>query len=80
MVSREFAKGCLLGILVEPGLCMSWSVCLFFFPLFHTQPRRSFGIWDGERDFGLHRNVNVERRIVVYVVSGLGTSGGIYSL
>lgn len=51
----------------------------FFSPLFHTQPRRSFGIWDGERGFGLHRNVN-EERIVVYVVSGLGTSGGIYSL
>ena len=26
MVSREFAKGCLLGILVELGLCMSWSL------------------------------------------------------
>ena len=34
MVFREFAKGCLLGILVEPGLCMSWSVCLFFFLYF----------------------------------------------
>ena len=46
MVSREFAKGCLLGILVELGLCMSWSVCLFFFFffLFRTEPRRSFGV------------------------------------
>ena len=47
MVSREFAKGCLLGILVELGLCMSWSVFLFFFFfffLFRTEPRRSFGI------------------------------------
>ena len=36
MVSREFAKGCLLGILVEVGLCMSWSVCLFFFFSYFT--------------------------------------------
>ena len=36
MVSREFAKGCLLGILVELGLCMSWSVCLFFFFFYFT--------------------------------------------
>ena len=35
MVSREFAKGCLLGILVELGLCMSWSVCPFFFFFFY---------------------------------------------
>ena len=63
MVSREFAKGCLLVILVDLGLCMSGSVCLFFFFLFHTEPRRSFGIYDGEEGFGLHRNVSVEGRM-----------------
>lgn len=69
------------GILVELGLCKSWSVCLFFFFSYFTLELREvlwYIGWGG--GLGLHRNVSVEGRMVVYVFSDLGTSGSIYSL